>query len=382
MRREPLDIDPDIRKARTLPAWFYRSQEVHGWLAEQLFARSWQLVSHLRQIGPLVGGAGGPEGEQIGESGAWPFRFLPGIVDEPLLLTRDEHGAVRCLSNVCTHRAATIVRAPCTKLAALRCPYHGRRFALDGRMLAMPEFEGAEEFPSETDNLPQLPLLGLGEFLFTALDPAWPFAELVELVTELAGHLPWDQAELEPRGTTVYEFDANWMLYLDNYLEGFHVPYVHPALAKTLEFDSYTSRLGRWSNVQIALPKPGEPAIPLPEDAPADAIAPAALYFYLFPNTMRNVYPWGVSLNIVEPLALARTRVRYEAWVWAPELYDKGAGSGLAQVEREDQEVVLRAQAGVRSRLYERGRYSPRRETGVHQFHRLLARGWNRATTG
>jgi choline monooxygenase len=301
---------------------------------------------------------------------------LPGSVDEPLVLTRDEHGAVACLSNVCTHRGATIVTAAC-KATGLRCPYHGRRFALDGRMLAMPEFEGAIDFPSPRDDLPSLPLVGFGEFLFTAIDPAWPFAGLVEQVTELAGHLPWADAKLEPAGTTSYEFDANWLLYCDNYLEGFHVPFVHPGLARTLDFDNYESRIGRWSNVQIAVGRPGEPTIPAAPDAPPTTREPAALYFFLFPNTMINVYPWGVSLNVVEPLAVDRTRVRYEAWVWAPELYDQGAGSGLEVVEREDQDVVLRVQQGVRSRLYDRGRYSPRRELGVHHFHRLLARGWN-----
>lgn len=377
MPREPLDIDPDIRKAHSLPAWFYRSEQVHAWLCEQLLPRSWQLVSHLSRLFDEGGSSVGGSNSGAAEPRAWPFHFLPGSVDEPLLLTRDERGLVHCLSNVCTHRAATLVAAPC-KLTGLRCPYHGRRFALDGEMLAMPEFEGVDGFPSEADHLPQLPLVGFGEFMFTAIDPAWPFAELMELIVELAGHLPWAEATLEPAGTTDYEFDANWLLYCDNYLEGFHVPYVHPALAKTLDFEGYTSRLSRWSSVQIALPRPGEPTIPAPPDAPAGYRSPAALYFFLFPNTMLNVYPWGMSLNVVEPLGLARTRVRYEAWVWAPELYDTGAGSGLALVEQEDQDIVGRVQAGVRSRLYERGRYSPRREASVHHFHRLLAEGWNR----
>src|SRR5690606_34124114 len=132
MRHEPIDVDPDIRRARTLPGWFYRSERVHGWLQERLLARPWPLITHLSRLGPV--------GEQA--PAAWPFRFLPGSVDEPLLLTRDEHGAVHCLSNVCTHRGATVVGEPC-KAIDLRCPYHGRRFSLDGRMLAMPGFEDA-----------------------------------------------------------------------------------------------------------------------------------------------------------------------------------------------------------------------------------------------
>jgi choline monooxygenase len=369
MRHEPLDIDPDIRKARTLPGWFYRSEHVHAWLNERLLPRSWQLITHLSRIIPLD--------DSAVEPGAWPFRFLSGSVNEPLLLTRDEHGGVHCLSNVCTHRAATLISEPC-KLADLRCPYHGRCFALDGRMLSMPEFDDALEFPSPSDDLPHLPLVGFGNFLFTAIDPAWPFAELVELITELAGHLPWADAALEPAGTAAYELDANWLLYCDNYLEGFHTPHVHPGLAGAVDFDGYETRIASWSSVRIARPRAGAPTVPAPADAPANYRAPAALYFFLFPNIMFNVYPWGMSLNVVEPLALERTRIRYEAWVWSPELYDTGAGSRLAVIEREDEDIVRRVQQGVRSSLYDRGRYSPRREQGVHHFHRLLARGWNR----
>lgn len=381
MRREPLEIDPDIRKARTLPAWFYRSEQVHGWLTERLLARSWQLITHLSRILPLD--------DNDPQPGAWPFRFLPGSVDEPLLLTRDEHGAVHCLSNVCTHRGATILHEPC-KLAQLRCPYHGRCFALDGRMRSMPDFEQALDFPSTSDDLPALPLVGFGNFLFTAIDPAWPFAELVELITELAGHLPWGDVALEPAGTASYELDANWLLYCDNYLEGFHAPHVHPGLAGAVDFGRYETRVATWSSVRIAMAQPGAPTLPgLPpqslagadgpaNDCPANDSAPAALHFFLFPNIMFNVYPWGMSLNVVEPLAVDRTRIRYEAWVWSPELYDTGAGSRLAVIEREDQDIVARVQQGLRSSLFERGRYSPTREQGVHHFHRLLARGWNR----
>jgi choline monooxygenase len=66
--------------------------------------------------------------------------------------------------------------------------------------------------------------------------------------------------------------------------------------------------------------------------------------------------------------------VSYLTYVWDASRLDRGAGAGLDRVEREDEAVVEGVQRGVRSRLYERGRYSPTRETGVHHFHRLMAR--------
>jgi choline monooxygenase len=99
----------------------------------------------------------------------------------------------------------------------------------------------------------------------------------------------------------------------------------------------------------------------------------AAYYCWLFPSTMFNVYPWGVSVNVVTPLAVDRTRVSFLPFVWDAAKRDAGAGAGLDRVEREDEAIVESVQRGVRSRLYDRGRYSPAREGGVHHFHRLLA---------
>jgi choline monooxygenase len=98
----------------------------------------------------------------------------------------------------------------------------------------------------------------------------------------------------------------------------------------------------------------------------------AAYYVFLFPNTMVNVYPWGVSLNVVTPLALDRTRVDFDAWVWAPELQGVGAGGDLDTVEAEDEAVVEAVQKGLRARLYAGGRYAPSWEDGVRAFHRWL----------
>jgi choline monooxygenase len=100
----------------------------------------------------------------------------------------------------------------------------------------------------------------------------------------------------------------------------------------------------------------------------------AGYYLWLFPNTMINAYPWGLSINVVKPLAVDRTRISYLTYVMDPARLDRGAGAALDRVEREDEAIIERVQEGVRSRLYDRGRFSPRREQGVHHFHRLLSR--------
>ena len=99
----------------------------------------------------------------------------------------------------------------------------------------------------------------------------------------------------------------------------------------------------------------------------------AARYWWVFLNLMLSVYPWGISVNVVQPQAIDRTRVLFRSFVWDESHLDKGAGSGLDRVEAEDEAIVEAVARGVRSRLYGRGRYSPTRERGVHHFHRLLA---------
>jgi len=345
-------IDPDIRSARTLPASFYRDAAVFERIRERIFARSWQLVLDAAE-------AAQPRSVK-------PFSFLEGCIDEPLLLSRDEKGAVCALSNVCTHRGNLLCTKAETGAEHLRCRYHGRRFALDGRFLSMPEFEGVRDFPSRADDLPRVQLGQLGPLVFAGLDPAWVFEEWIAPVRKQMAFLAMEKLAPETSGSRTYEVAANWALYCDNYLEGFHVPYVHAALAKTIDYGTYRTELFEWSTLQTAEASSSAGAF--------EGTSIAAFYFFLFPNTMLNFYPWGLSVNVVVPLAVDRTRIVYRTLVLDASKRGSGAGGDLDRVEHEDEEIVEQVQRGIRSRLYDRGRYSPVREAGVHHFHRLLTR--------
>ncbi len=102
-------IDPDIRRAKTLPSAFYTDERFFESSKEKIFARSWQFVGHLDEFENLR-----------------PVTLLPGILDEPILLSKTD-GGVNCLSNVCTHRGKILIEEPC-RADLIRCAYHGRRF--------------------------------------------------------------------------------------------------------------------------------------------------------------------------------------------------------------------------------------------------------------
>lgn len=356
----PLGVpEVEISRAETLPGWFYSDEALYARALERVFARSWQFVGdtdRLKVPGQVL-----------------PTMLLEGSLDEPILLTRDREDRLHCLSNVCTHRAALVCEGPSVE-QVLRCRYHGRRFALDGRMLSMPEFEGVEGFPGERDNLPRLQLASFRKFLFASLAPRMPFAEWTEELERRVGFLPFEEALFDPSRSRDYLVRAHWALYCDNYLEGFHVPYVHAGLAQAIDYGSYRTELFAWSSLQVGIAAGTEEVFDLPAGHPDSGQRVAAYWFWLFPNFLFNVYPWGVSINVVMPLGVNRTRVQFLSYVWDESKIAPSAGSAIDRVEREDEAVVESVQKGTASRLYRAGRFSPTRETGVHHFHRLLAR--------
>jgi len=357
MVKAPWTFEADIRKANTPPSWLYTDAETWQWMANDVFRRSWQIVADVHDV--LLPGA------------CAPAVLNEGIAPEPVVAIRGADDVLRVLSNVCTHRAAVVVDAPC-RTKELRCRYHGRRFGLDGGLIAMPGFADVEGFPTEADNLAAFAVGEWGGMAFAALRPSVPFAEWTAGMHGRLDHLPWANLMSEPSRNRDYMVRANWALYVENYLEGFHIPFVHPGLNAVLDAADYDTILLPHGVLQVGVASGNDGVFELPEGHPDHGKAVAAWYFWLFPNVMMNVYPWGVSVNIVEPMAIDRTRIRYRTYVWDDAELDRGAGANLDRVEREDGDIVESVQRGLRGSVYHRGRYSPTKETGTHHFHGLL----------
>lgn len=350
-------VDADVAVARTLDKAFYLDEAVFREAREKVFAPAWHwlgVASEVAEPGSLA-----------------PHDLLPGLLDEPLLLARDHQGTLRCLSNVCTHRANRLVDAPC-RAEHIRCGYHSRRFELDGRLRFMPGFEGTRDFPSAADDLPRLSLGEWAGHLFASLAPRLSLELWMGEMQQRLAWLPMQAWQADASRSRSFEFDAHWALYVENYLEGLHIPFVHPALNQTLDMQNYRYELGQASVLQLALAREGEAAFTPPAGGPDEGLRVAAYYWWLFPNLMFNVYPWGLSVNVVQPLGPSRTRVLFRSFVADASLLGQGAGGALDPVEMEDEAVVVGVQRGIRSRLYQQGRYSPAHERGTHHFHRLL----------
>src|SRR5262245_55249774 len=205
------DIDPDIRRAQTPPASFYTDTNIFEQLKRRAFARSWQFVADADVV--------------KAPGNVYPCAFLAGAMDDPLLFSRDYDDRVHCMANVCTHRGNLVCEGAGTE-RSLRCRYHGRRFELSGKFVAMPEFEGVKGFPSPADDLPRIPMARWGRLIFASLDPVVPLENYFGPMMQRLSWLPIEQFQPDPSRNREYVVRGNWALYVDNYLEGFHIPYI------------------------------------------------------------------------------------------------------------------------------------------------------------
>jgi phenylpropionate dioxygenase-like ring-hydroxylating dioxygenase large terminal subunit len=352
------NINQDITKAETLPASFYRDISVFETIKEKVFLKSWQWI--------------GDENLVKQPQTVYPFVLLDSYLTEPMLLARDANNTISCLTNVCTHRG-NLVALESGSSKKLTCLYHGRRFNLKGEFEYMPEFNEAKDFPRPCDNLHKFPLKKWGSFLFAGLNPVFDFQVVIDKMNERIGFLPLNQFYLSKSLSKDYIVNAHWALYCDNYLEGFHVPFVHEDLNKVLDYGSYKTEVYQYCNLQIGYTEEAIEVFNLPKDHIDYGKNVAAYYYWVFPNMMFNFYPWGLSVNIVKPIDLNQTEVSFLTYIYDASNLEKGAGSILDKVELEDEEVVENVQKGVRSSFYKAGRFSPSREQGVHHFHCLLA---------
>jgi choline monooxygenase len=357
-RNEGFVFEPDLAAARTIPSSWYLDAAVLEREEARVFARTWQLV----------GGAA-----QAGAPGDY---FTCQVGREPLVIAADEAGKRRALSNVCRHRAGPVARGSGNR-RSLQCGYHGWTYGLDGRLLAAPEFEGVRGFDRAAIALPEARLESWEGFLFVNLDPDAP------PLREFLGAIPDETRGLEIERLTLrrrvdYEVACNWKVYVDNYLEGYHIPIVHPSLFRELDYPKYWTETKQHYSIQHA---PLKRADRIRATSSDDDVS----YYWIYPNLMLNVYPDNFSTNLIVPLGHERTLTAFEWYFRDPDepAVKKAIEETVAfsdEIQLEDIDICEAVQRGLRSKTYESGRYSPSRENGLHHFHALYARAMGLTT--
>ena len=351
-------LNKNIKQAKTLPSEFYYSHEKFKDLKEQVFAKNWQFICDTSKL--------------TNEGDAVPYDFIKDYIQEPLILINNNN-KIQSFTNVCTHRGNILVEEACNLKKGIICKYHGRQFNSCGKFKFMPMFKDVQDFPSEDDNLKKIPTKKWKQFIFASIDPMISFNSLIKDMENRVGWMPIEQFVFSQSRSKEYIVNANWALYCDNYLEGFHIPFVHKGLTQNLNYSEYNTELFPFSSLQVGIGKNNEVCFDLPEDSNDYGKKIAAYYFWLFPNLMFNFYPWGLSINLVIPMEPEKTKVKFLSYIWDESKLNSGAGAELDKVEKEDEAIVEQVQKGVKARFYDRGKFSPSMETGVHHFHLLLS---------
>ncbi len=349
----------DIRSAETLSSEFYRSTEQWEQAKETIFTPSFLYVGDRQQM-------------FRGDENIYPTWILEHYLDEPILFI-EEGDTLRCVSNVCTHRGFLLHQHP-TRAKKLICKYHGRQFDTQGKFLFMPEFQEAEQFPRPCDDLASVPFVQWRQFLFSSVsgNPEI-FQKTIARLESRLSFLDIDSFSFDPSLSKTYNVHAHWALYCDNYLEGFHIPFVHNDLNSIIDYGQYETEYYDNMVLQIGYSDGSGFCFDFPEGHPDRGRHVTAYYYWLYPNFMLNFYPWGVQLNIVRPMTANFTKVEFLYYIKDRAIFEAMQGDKLAEkTEREDEFVVEAVQRGLRSRFYSSGRFSPRREKGVHYFHERI----------
>jgi choline monooxygenase len=345
MRNSQLDADYEISRASTLRSSLYYSAETFAQEKEKIFDCTWQVVGHY---------------------------FTFDLLGEPLVVVRGDDGVLRAFYNVCRHRAGNPASG-CGNRKLFRCGYHGWTYRLDGTLLVTPEFDGVRDFDPKDFGLTPVRLEEWFNLIFVNLDPEAPS------LGESLGELPSQAEKFDFRSMKFYErrtydMKCNWKTYIDNYMEGYHLPSVHPGLNRELNYNAYTVEphdpyVRQWSPIrggQSGDASPRRYQEPR-EDRTVD-------YFWIFPNWMLNCYPDNVSLNIILPLEPESTRAIFEWYLPEKDLGSEAARKAINfsdEVQMEDISICEIVQKNLHSRSYDCGRYSVKQEKGVHAFHRM-----------
>src|SRR3954453_17025580 len=267
--------------ATTLPATWYGDADVHARERREIFGREWLFFSfahHLQAPGEYV----------AADVAGWN-----------LLVVVDDDGNLRGHHNVCRHRAGPLVEPGVGHSPSLVCRYHGWAYGLDGKLRSARDFgdgfdcDGISLEPVRAEAWRGLVFVHLG------LDGAPP-RSLVEALGTFAAEC--DEFALEsfvPTHEAEHRIACNWKTYADNYLEGYHIPLVHPGLNKEIDAKRYQVDVDehhRW--VRHTAPT-------------RDGAVNAGRWLWRWPNLAINVYPGGMNVERYDPIGPGQTRLRY-----------------------------------------------------------------------
>jgi phenylpropionate dioxygenase-like ring-hydroxylating dioxygenase large terminal subunit len=361
-------------QARGLPSALYVDARTAELERERVFLNQWTGIGFGKDI-PAAGDA-------------MPIDFL----GTPLLAVRTHEGAVRVFENVCRHRGMILVREKTTLRGPICCPYHAWCYSLNGKLISTPLVGGVN-----THSHPDIDRDALG--LFPVRSTVWRDIVFVDV----SGTAPafedvhrdliarWQEFDrpLYP-GTDESSFSirvqSNWKLAVENYLESYHLPTLHPQLnsysplAEHYGIAEYGRFAGQGTRTyQPTLDESGRrfadfDGLPAKWDTGAE-------YLALFPNVLLGVHRDHAFAMLLQPDGMEATTERVELYYASPEMQSASYAALRAKnaalwrvIFDQDIGVVEGMQRGRHARHFDGGRLSPVMDEPTHVFHQWVAR--------
>ena len=342
--------------AQGLPAAAYTSEAFFALENDRLFPGAWVFVGFAHEL-------------------ARPGDAVPvSVAGMPVLLVRDAEHRVRAFHNVCRHRCLKLVDRPGSLGSRIRCPYHAWTYGLDGALHTTPYFGGRDPraeppgFDRQRHGLVAVRSATWHDWIFVNLSAdAPPFDDFVApLVKRLDG---LDLGQLHHLVTIdLGDLAANWKLVIENFIEPYHVPFVHPKTTEQPLADHYTINDPGCLGCAVDVSRTARRQ---------DTLSADSRYLTLFPNFLFGLYlPDQVGVHLNVPLAPGLTRQRRAIYSLGPEPAPADLAEHLARLWREvhdeDREICERLQTGRASAAAGGGVLSPVWEDAVHSFQELV----------
>ncbi len=161
------------------------------------------------------------------------------VCGTPVLL-RNFEGELRAFLNVCPHRHTTLTDKPCGNTEKLRCQYHAWEFTKDGTTGKIPDAKSFRPWDRENSCLKKFHIDRCADLVFVNLSGQSGVTERLDwpVVGTVAGFLGGDYRY---SCTWEKEFPCNWKIVVENSLESYHIPEVHP-----MTFREYPPEENAW----------------------------------------------------------------------------------------------------------------------------------------
>ncbi|MDQ1622318.1 MAG: hypothetical protein QOH19_736 [Actinomycetota bacterium] len=218
---DPRGILQDVRQGM-IPAHIYNDKEIFELEKERVFGRSWLFVGHE---------------SEVPEAGDYVVRR---VLEDSFIISRDEHGEIRALFNMCLHRGMQVCRTEMGNASHFRCPYHGWSYRNDGRIVGLPfhkeAYGGEEGFRKKGQTLLPAPSLGIyNGLIFVSLDPdAEPLEDFLGDFKFYMDYYTKQSADgIELRGPQRWRVKANWKIGAENFAgDMYHTPQTHTSVVE------------------------------------------------------------------------------------------------------------------------------------------------------